>query len=771
MNQESSKTLESNAVHVEPSSEPIRGRVGLYHEGRPYPQGATFDGEGTNFAVFAESADAVELCLFERASDKIESQRVSLNEHTQGVWHIYLPGIRPGQLYGYRAHGPYRPLEGKRFNGNKLLLDPYTRAIGRDLTWDDSLFGYRIGDKKGDLSFDERNSAPFAPLSVVIEDEFDWQGDTQPRTPWHDTIIYEGHVRGLTMRHPGVPQELRGTYAGLATDAVIEHLSSLGVTAIELMPVHYFLDDRLLQEKGLHNYWGYNTLGFFAPHPGYAACAGSGGRPAQVVREFREMVRAFHRAGIEVILDVVYNHTAEGNHMGPTLSFRGLDNQAYYRTMADAPRYYMDFTGCGNTLNMVHPHSLRILMDSLRYWVSEMHVDGFRFDLAAALARELYDVDQLGAFFDTIYQDPTLATVKLIAEPWDIGEGGYQVGRFPVNWTEWNGRYRDSVRKYWKGDMGMHSEFATRLSGSADLYEHSGRRPTASINFVTAHDGFTLHDLVSYNSKHNEANGENNRDGADDNESWNCGHEGPSSDPAVNELRERQKRNFVTTLLLSQGVPMLSHGDEVGRTQHGNNNVYCQDNELSWVDWDLDDEGKLMLEFTSALIRYRKDHPNFRRRSFFAEEPTTSAREHMRWVRADGETMSERDWIEGGWMRSFGLLLFGDATEIRNAVGGTIRDDDFLLLLNAHYQPVEFRLPLDMRRKRWTIAFDTARPTLRQHEVRVEKARVKLAERSAILLRHGRPRRPPRGRRRNGSSSQREEEAPHVGDRPRRRKG
>lgn len=704
-----------------------------FRSGRPFPQGATYDGRGTNFAFFAEAADAVEVCLFDDAQATHESRRIRLRERTNGVWHGYVPKLSPGQLYGYRVYGPYRPKEGLRYNPNKLLLDPYTRAIGRDVKWDDALFGYTIGHPDRDLSFDERDSAPFAPLGVVTDDKFEWKRDKRLRTPWSETIIYEAHVKGLTRLHPEVPPKLRGTYAGLATPPVIDHLKKLGVTAIELMPTHYFLDDRLLGERNLSNYWGYNTLGFFAPHPGFAA---SRGNPRETVREFRAMVRELHKAGIEVILDVVYNHTAEGNELGPTLSFRGIDNQTYYRTVPDNQRYYMDFTGCGNTLNMVHPHSLRILMDSLRYWVTEMHVDGFRFDLAAALARELYDVNQLSAFFNTIYQDPVLAEVKLIAEPWDVGPGGYQVGRFPINWTEWNGRYRDSVRKFWRGEMGMHSEIATRLSGSADLYEDSGRKPSASINFVTAHDGFTLNDLVSYNEKHNEDNGEDNRDGANDNESWNCGVEGPTDDEGIVELRERQKRNFLVTLLLAQGVPMLSAGDEMGRTQRGNNNAYCQDNEVSWLDWDLDEVRQLLLEFTRRVIHLRKRHPNFRRKSFFEDEPAAGERmERLRWVRADGAAMTEEDWHNGGWMRTIGLLLFGTAPEIRAPRGGRARDDDFFLLLNAHSEAVEFRLPPEARRRRWTYVIDTSRGDLPVDEFLVQKGRICLEPHSTVVLR------------------------------------
>ncbi len=706
----------------------------IYEAGTPFPQGATYDGKGTNFALFSENAEWVDLCFFDRSEADKESKRIRIRERTNGVWHVYLPGIAPGQLYGYRVHGPYDPENGLRFNANKLLLDPYAKAIGREIAWDDALFGYTIGAEGDDLTFDERDSAPFAPLGIVVDNFFDWENDKPLLTAWHNTVIYEAHVKGLTMRHPDVPENIRGTYAAIGSAPIIDYLTKLGITAIELMPIQYFADDRHLQEKGLHNYWGYNTLGFFAPQRTYAA---SQSHPADVVKEFREMVKSLHRAGIEVILDVVYNHTAEGNERGPTLSFRGIDNKAYYRTVADKERHYMDFTGCGNTLNMVHPHSLQLLMDSLRYWVSEMHVDGFRFDLASALARSLYDVDQLGAFFTSIYQDPTLATTKLIAEPWDLGMGGYQVGNFPVNWTEWNGKYRDSVRKYWKGDMGMHGEIATRLAGSADLYEHSGRLPSASINFITAHDGFTLHDLVSYNEKHNEANGEDNNDGASDNESWNCGAEGPTEDAGINELRERQKRNFLSTLMLSQGVPMLCAGDEIGRTQGGNNNGYCQDDEISWHDWNLDDTRKSLLEFTSRLIHYRRGHPNFHRRSFVDSDPTVSPHgRNVHWIRADGEPMQDSDWGEGGWMRSLGMMLFGDAPEIRNGAGQPVKDNDYLILLNAHHDPVDFKLPKDIRRKRWFVAFDTARPELEPHQERASGSGVKLEARSLMVLGH-----------------------------------
>ena len=707
-----------------------------YQPGLPTPQGATFDGKGTNFALFSEGAEYVDLCLFDKSEDAKEAQTIRLRERTNGVWHIYLPDVGPGQLYGYRVHGPYQPESGLRFNHHKLLLDPYAKAIGREIHWDDSLFGYEIGAEGDDLTFDERDSAPFAPLGIIIDNMFDWEGDKPLATPWHNTVIYEAHVKGLTMTHPEVPDGIRGTYAAIASKPIIEHLTKLGITAIELLPVQYFADDRHLQEKGLHNYWGYNTLGFFAPQRIYAA---SQAHPADVVREFREMVKALHQAGIEVILDVVYNHTAEGNERGPTLSFRGIDNKAYYRTVEGKERHYMDFTGCGNTLNMVHPHSLQLLMDSLRYWVTEMHVDGFRFDLASALARSLYDVDQLGAFFASIYQDPTLAMTKLIAEPWDLGMGGYQVGQFPVNWTEWNGKYRDSVRKFWKGDSGMHGEIATRLGGSADLYEHSGRRPSASINFIIAHDGFTLHDLVSYNGKHNEANGENNNDGANDNESWNCGAEGPTQDVEILSLRERQKRNFLATLMLSQGVPMLGGGDEMGRTQQGNNNGYCQDTELSWHDWNLDEARQSLLSFTSRLIHFRRQHPNFHRRSYVEADPAIAAQgENIRWLRSDGADMGEQDWKEGGWMRTIGMFLYGEAPEIRDAAGVRVTDDDFLVLLNSHHEPVKFHLPADLAGEKWRIAFDTARPELTENSEELKNGALALSGRSLAVLSHAR---------------------------------
>jgi len=699
--------------------------------GSPFPRGANWDGNGVNFSLFSESSESAELCLFDQSGDT--EQRIRIRERTNGAWHIYVPQVGPGQLYGYRVHGPYDPENGLRFNPNKLLLDPYAKAIGRPLTWADELFGYTLGDPAGDLSFDDRDSAPFAPLGVVIDPAFDWSGEKRPSYPAHETIIYEAHVRGMTMLHPDVPPKLRGTYAAMASEPITKHLQGMGVTAVELMPVHYFLHDRHLIDQGLRNYWGYNTLGFFAPEPGFSAHRTD---PVEVVREFKQMVKGLHNAGIEVILDVVYNHTAEGNHAGPTLSFRGIDNLAYYRTVPGDQRHYMDYTGCGNTLNMVHPHSIQLLMDSLRYWVTEMHVDGFRFDLASALARELKDVDHLGAFFDTIYQDPTLAPTKLIAEPWDLGEGGYQVGNFPLGWMEWNGKYRDTVRNFWKGDMGLHSEIATRLAGSADLYENTHRPPSASINFVTAHDGFTLQDLVSYEQKHNAANGEGNRDGSNDNYSWNCGVEGETDDPGVIELRERQKRNFWCSLMFAQGSPMISGGDELSRTQAGNNNGYCQDSELSWYHWDLSPAGAEFLEFAERVVRYRKQHPNFHRYAFYDNDPEARHPDkNIVWFRADGKRMQTKDWEDGGWMRTLGMFLNGSAPEIRDNLGRCAEDADFLLLLNAYHEPVSFRISHELYPTGWKVAFDTARPTLALEQEAVKRSRsVNLAPRSFVLL-------------------------------------
>lgn len=672
--------------------------------GKPYPLGATWDGQGVNFALFSEHATAVDLCLFDGPKHAKESLRIRLEERTDQIWHVYIPGLWPGQHYGYRVHGPYAPEEGHRFNPAKLLIDPYAKSIAGTIEWSDAMFGYRIGDPQADLSIDLRDNAANIPKCVVIDPAFSWGGDTQLKTPWDKTVIYELHVKGFTARHPNVPESMRGTYAALTTPAVLDYLLDLGITAVELLPVHHFVRDRHLAERGLTNYWGYNTIGFFAPDIRYAVSPVD----AHHVREFKTMVKTLHSAGIEVILDVVYNHTAEGNHLGPTLSFRGIDNMSYYRLMSENRRFYMDYTGCGNTLNVTHPRTLQLIMDSLRYWVVDMHVDGFRFDLASALARELHAVDRLSAFFDILHQDPILSQVKLIAEPWDVGEGGYQVGNFPVGWAEWNGKYRDTIRRYVKGDGGQVGELAYRLTGSSDLYEASGRRPFASINFVTAHDGFTLHDLVSYNHKHNEANGEDNRDGTDDNLSWNCGAEGPTNDPAIKELRERQKRNFLALLLLSQGVPMLCGGDEIGRTQHGNNNAYCQDNEISWHDWKLDMAKRDLLSFVRNLIAFRKRHPVLRRRRFFQGRRLRGSEvKDLSWFRPDGKEMTDEDW-NAGYVKSLALRLAGDAISETDEKGRPIVDDTILVLLNAHHEPLAFTLPAHKRGVRWRPVFDTS---------------------------------------------------------------
>ncbi|GLV50682.1 glycogen operon protein GlgX homolog [Thermobispora bispora] len=689
--------------------------------GEPYPLGATWDGVGTNFSVFSEVAERVELCLF--ADDGTET-RVDLPETDGFVWHGYLPGIMPGQRYGYRVHGPYRPEEGHRCNPAKLLLDPYAKAVEGSVRWHEAVFSYHFADGR----LNTEDSAPYMPKNVVINPFFDWGGDRRPRTPYHQTVIYEAHVRGLTMRHPHVPERLRGTYAGLAHPAVIEHLLSIGVTAVELMPVHQFVPEHALVSRGLTNYWGYNTIAYLAPHNAYS----SSGQRGEQVLEFKAMVRALHEAGIEVILDVVYNHTAEGDHRGPTLGFRGIDNAAYYRLQEDDRRFYVDYTGCGNSLNVRHPHALQLIMDSLRYWVLEMHVDGFRFDLAAALARELHDVDRLSAFFDIIQQDPVISQVKLIAEPWDVGPGGYQVGNFPPLWTEWNGKYRDTVRDFWRGTAGALPDFASRLAGSSDLYAHNGRRPVASINFVTCHDGFTLTDLVSYDRKHNEANGEDNRDGTDDNRSWNCGAEGPVDDPEINRLRRRQRRNFLATLFVSQGVPMVLAGDEIGRTQHGNNNAYCQDNELSWVDWSLVERERDLLEFVRSLAALRRRHPVFRRRRFF--RGTGDGTRDVVWLTPAGAEMREADWHNGA--RSLAVFLNGDAISEPGPRGERIRDDSFLLLFNAHHEPVTFTLPGSEYGPGWVAVIDTAEETGRgSGEVRPAGALVCVTGHSLQILR------------------------------------
>ncbi len=666
--------------------------------GSPYPLGATWDGEGVNFALFSERAEGVELCLFDPKGRR-EVHRITMRWQTDHVWHCYLPEVRPGALYGYRVHGRYAPEEGQRFNANKLLLDPYAKAIVGNLQWSDAQFGYKLDSKNADLSFDRRNNAPGMPKCKVIDPAFSWGDDRPPRTPWHDTIIYELHVKGFTMLHPEVPTPLQGTYAGLCTEAAISHFQRLGVTAVEIMPVHSFIIDRHLVEKGLRNYWGYNSIGYFAPDMRYSASGHIG--------EFKTLVKRLHSAGIEVILDVVYNHTAEGNQLGPTLSFRGIDNEAYYRLSAEDPRYYMDFTGCGNTLNMMHPRVLQLIMDSLRYWVLEMHVDGFRFDLASALARELFEVDRLGAFFDIIHQDPVLSQVKLIAEPWDLGEGGYQVGNFPVGWTEWNGKYRDAVRAYWKGDGGLIGELAYRLTGSSDLYEHGGRLPYASINFITSHDGYTLEDLVSYEHKHNEANLEDNRDGDDHNISWNGGVEGPTDDPAIRALRMKQKRNFLATLMFSQGVPMLVAGDSIGRSQQGNNNAYCQDNELSWVHWDIGDEEKAFFAYVQRLLRLRREHPMFRRRSFFqGRRIHGSGAQDIVWLAPEGREMSDEEWHQS-YARCLGLFMAGEHLDEYDQRGQRLTDDNFLLLLNAHHEEIAFQLPRFHAGSDWEMLLDT----------------------------------------------------------------
>ncbi|WP_369373710.1 glycogen debranching protein GlgX [Promicromonospora sp. Populi] len=677
--------------------------------GRPYPLGATFDGTGTNFALYSSVAQRVELCLL--ADDDAET-RIEVTETDAHVWHVYLPGVGPGTRYGYRVHGPYDPASGHRCNPAKLLLDPYAKAIDGDLDGDPSLFSYPFSDVKQATTGttpDPADSLGHTMVSVVVNPFFDWGHDRPPATPYHETVIYEAHVKGLTMRHPDVPEELRGTYAGLAHPAVIEHLKKLGVTAIELMPVHQFVTDPSLAAKGLTNYWGYNTIGFFAPHNAYAGY----GRRGEQVMEFKAMVKALHQAGIEVLLDVVYNHTAEGNQLGPTLGFRGVDNAAYYRLVDGDEAHYFDTTGTGNSLLMRSPAVLQLIMDSLRYWVEEMHVDGFRFDLAATLARQFHEVDRLSAFFDIVHQDPVISQVKLIAEPWDLGDGGYQVGGFPPLWTEWNGRYRDTVRDFWRGEPATLPEFASRLTGSSDLYEHSGRMPSASINFVTAHDGFTLADLTAYNTKRNEANGEDNKDGENHNRSWNCGVEGPTDDPAVTELRARQRRNLLVTLMLSQGVPMIAHGDEIGRTQQGNNNAYCQDNELTWMDWGgkggLDAERAALLEFARHAVRLRRDHPILHRRRFFDGKVAPEAADgpaDVEWLDLTGARMDDTDWHQS-YARTVTVFLNGDAITETGIRGEAVVDDSFLLLLNAHSGALDFTVPPATYGKAWTVVLDT----------------------------------------------------------------
>jgi isoamylase len=672
--------------------------------GRPHPLGAAWDGNGTNFALFSENATAVDLCLFDEQG---QETRVALKEVSNYVWHGYLPGIGPGQRYGFRVHGPYNPEQGQRFNAHKLLIDPYARAIAGDVQHGEAIFGYPLGEGQGedrDLDVSPSDDVAAIPKCVVIDPSFDWQGDVYPDTPWHQTVIYEAHVRGLTQQHPDVPEHLRGTYAGVAHPAVIEHLKSLGVTALELLPVHHFnAFPGHLVSAGLRNYWGYDSLNYFAPYSGYSAA----GKAGEQVQEFKAMVKALHAEGIEVILDVVYNHTGEGNHLGPTLTLRGIDNEAYYRLVEDQPRYYMDFTGCGNSLNVCHPQVLKLIMDSLRYWVLEMHVDGFRFDLASALARELYEVNSLAAFFDIIHQDPVLSTTKLIAEPWDIGEGGYQVGNFPLLWSEWNGQYRDTMRDFWRQEHCRLGDFAFRLTGSSDLYESNGKRPHASINFITCHDGFTLRDLVSYNEKHNMANGEDNRDGESHNRSWNCGVEGETDDPLVLQLRLRQQRNFLATLLLSQGVPMLLGGDEFGRTQQGNNNTYCQDNALAWMDWDDRDHHANLLTFTQQLLAFRRQHPVFCRRDWFqGREIHGSGIHDLGWYDPAGTEISDEDWQDGE-AKAIAVFLNGQEILTPDAQGNRIVDDSFLLFFNAQGETSPFVIPEVLRDRPWDLVLDT----------------------------------------------------------------
>ena len=696
--------------------------------GQPYPLGATWDGEGVNFALFSEHATGVELCLFDNPEDATESHRIALPELTDHVWHSYLPDVRPGQFYGYRVHGPYKPQEGNRFNPNNLLIDPYAKAITGRIQWSTALFAYKVGGPRQDLEMSTTNSAGKVPKCVVIDSAFTWGTDRRPRIPWNRTIIYECHVKGMTIRHPDVPEPLRGTYLGLCSDAIIDYLLTLGITAVELLPIHQFVIDRHLADRGLSNYWGYNSIGFFAPDVRYAT-RGLGNQ----VYEFKSMVKSLHSAGIEVILDVVYNHTGEGDHLGPTLSLRGIDNHAYYRLDPKKPRQYVDFTGTGNSLNMQHPRTIQLIMDSLRYWVEDMHVDGFRFDLAPVLARELLEVNKLGTFFDIIQQDPILSTVKLIAEPWDVGPGGYQVGNFPVRWAEWNGQYRDAIRKYWRGEDGTVPELASRLAGSADIYQGTGRAVYASVNFITAHDGYTLYDLVSYEQKHNEANGEENQDGCSDNLSRNWGAEGETNDERIVDLRFRLMRDFLATLAFSQGVPMLSHGDEIARTQRGNNNAYAQDNEISWMDWTLDDRRKALLAFTQHAFAIRHAHPVFRRRHFFHGAPVKEgAPKDLMWIRPDGQEMTEQDW-QNAKNKTLGALVNGDATDDTDERGRPIRDDTMLLLTNAGHEAVRFTLPAIASEGRWAELIDTREDQLRM----IESERVTLAPHSLLLLRFG----------------------------------
>ncbi|MGL5082141.1 MAG: glycogen debranching protein GlgX [Microcoleaceae cyanobacterium] len=698
--------------------------------GNPYPLGSAWDGKGTNFSLYSENATSVELCLFD--SEDLET-RIPLAEVTNFVWHGYIPGVAPGQRYGFRVHGSYSPLEGHRFNPNKLLIDPYARALDGEIGYGEETFAYVWEHPKKDLSFSDLDDAHLIPKAVVINDAFNWEGDELLRIPEHETVIYEMHVKGLTKLHPGIPAALRGTYAGLGHPAAIAYLQSLGITAVELMPIHHFLSKPgHLVDKGLSNYWGYDSICYFAPYSGYSANK----TPGAQVQEFKEMVKALHSGGIEVILDVVYNHTGEGNHHGPTLSLRGIDNAVYYRLVDEDQRYYMDFTGCGNSLNVSHPQVLKLIMDSLRYWVLEMHVDGFRFDLASALARELYEVDSLAAFFDIIHQDPVLSNVKLIAEPWDVGEGGYQVGKFPLLWSEWNGKYRDTIRDFWRGEQSSLTEFAYRFTGSSDLYKNNGRNPHASINFITAHDGFTLNDLVSYNEKHNKDNGEGNQDGESHNRSWNCGAEGETDEIGVLALRSRQRRNFLVTLMLSQGVPMIVSGDELGRTQRGNNNAYCQDNEVSWIDWELQDSNATLLDFTRQLIYFRRLHPIFRRRKWFQGRAIYgSGVKDISWYNPDGREMTEEQW-NAGFAKAIGVFLNGEEIPVRGPQGERVMDESFLILFNAHYERLEFSLPERLYQWRWQVLIDTKEPHFISNEIFFTREQgVPVSSRSIVMLR------------------------------------
>jgi isoamylase len=694
------------------------------YPGSPNPLGATWDGQGVNFSLYAYNATAVELCLFDDNCGQ-EHTVVRLFERTNQIWHVYIPGVRPGQCYGYRVHGPFEPTEGHRFNSNKLLIDPYAKAISGSVNWHESLYGYNFGED--DLSFNELDSAPFVPKSVVIDPAYDWEGVEAPNTSYHQSIIYEAHVKGLTKLHPDIPEEIRGTYSAIAHPVIIDHLKSLGITAIELMPVHQFINDNSLTERGLTNYWGYNTIGFFSPDARYSSRGAVGGQ----VTEFKDMVKALHKAGIEVILDVVYNHTAEGNHMGPTLSFKGIDNAEYYRLTEDK-RFYMDYTGTGNTLNAHYPSVLRLMMDSLRYWVTDMHVDGFRFDLASTLARGLNEVNMLGSFFSIIHQDPTISQVKLIAEPWDIGDGGYQVGNFPHGWAEWNGKYRDSIRDYWRGENSMLGEFASRFTGSPDLYQGDNRTPTASINFITAHDGFTLHDLVTYNNKHNEANGEDNNDGEDHNRSSNYGVEGETDDEHINQLRTQQKKNMLATLFLSQGVPMLVAGDEMGRTQGGNNNAYCQDNEISWLNWKGADQD--LLQFSKKLLELRKSHPAFCRRRWFQGQPIKgSGVTDIEWFLPEGVEMESHNWDED-YAKSLAVFLNGQGIKSRDKNGKKIFDDNFYVIFNAHHEGLDYKLPSARYGGEWHEMINTAGSDPEEPKRYFPSENVNVAGRSIVVL-------------------------------------